>query len=120
MTKDDFDTLKIIGRGAFGEVQVVRNKVSKKIFAMKVLNKWEMLKRKEVSLPAVVFVLGLCCKHLLCCDKEAQRLLSHELLLCIPPSLPARVQTACFMEERDVLVFGDKKWITQLHCSFQV
>ncbi|EGD82511.1 AGC/DMPK/GEK protein kinase [Salpingoeca rosetta] len=74
VTRKDFDTLKIIGRGAFGEVQVVRHKVSKKVYAMKILNKWEMLKRKE---------------------------------------------TACFMEERDVLVFGDRKWITQLHFAFQ-
>lgn len=28
-------------------------------------------------------------------------------------------QTACFKEERDVLVYGDKKWITKLHYSFQ-
>lgn len=28
-------------------------------------------------------------------------------------------QTACFQEERDVLVYGDKRWITNLHYSFQ-
>ena len=28
-------------------------------------------------------------------------------------------QTACFREERDVLVFGDQDWITTLHYSFQ-
>lgn len=28
-------------------------------------------------------------------------------------------QTACFKEERDVLVYGDKKWITTLHFAFQ-
>ncbi|KFM75624.1 Serine/threonine-protein kinase Genghis Khan, partial [Stegodyphus mimosarum] len=41
---------------------------------MKILNKWEMLKRAE---------------------------------------------TACFQEEREVLVYGDKRWITNLHFSFQ-
>lgn len=41
---------------------------------MKILNKWEMLKRAE---------------------------------------------TACFREERDVLVFGNRKWITNLHYAFQ-
>ena len=41
---------------------------------MKILNKWEMLKRAE---------------------------------------------TACFQEERDVLVFGDRRWITNLHFAFQ-
>ena len=28
-------------------------------------------------------------------------------------------QTACFKEERDVLVFGSKDWITKLHYAFQ-
>lgn len=45
-----------------------------KVYAMKILNKWEMLKRAE---------------------------------------------TACFKEERDVLVFGDRRWITSLHYAFQ-
>lgn len=44
------------------------------VYAMKILNKWEMLKRAE---------------------------------------------TACFREERDVLVHGDTKWITKLHYAFQ-
>lgn len=41
---------------------------------MKILNKWEMLKRAE---------------------------------------------SACFKEERDVMVFGDRRWITNLHFAFQ-
>ncbi|VDK66678.1 unnamed protein product [Gongylonema pulchrum] len=41
---------------------------------MKILNKWEMLKRAD---------------------------------------------TACFREERDVLVHGDRRWITNLHYAFQ-
>lgn len=49
LTRDDFDTVKIIGKGAFGEVAVVRAKATGQIFAMKILNKWEMLKRAEVS-----------------------------------------------------------------------
>ena len=31
----------------------------------------------------------------------------------------AVLQTACFQEERDVLVKGDKRWITNLHYAFQ-
>lgn len=41
--------MKIIGKGAFGEVAVVRAKATGQIFAMKILNKWEMLKRAEVG-----------------------------------------------------------------------
>ena len=52
----------------------MRMKSNRKIYAMKVLNKWEMLRRE---------------------------------------------QSACFKEERDVLVFGDRNWITQLYYTFQ-
>ncbi|XP_007886493.1 serine/threonine-protein kinase MRCK beta isoform X1 [Callorhinchus milii] len=72
--RDDFEMLKVIGRGAFGEVAVVKMKNTERVYAMKILNKWEMLKRAE---------------------------------------------TACFREERDVLVNGDYQWITTLHYAFQ-
>uniref|UniRef100_A0A673AAE6 non-specific serine/threonine protein kinase n=1 Tax=Sphaeramia orbicularis TaxID=375764 RepID=A0A673AAE6_9TELE len=72
--RDDFEMLKVIGRGAFGEVAVVKMKHTERVYAMKILNKWEMLKRAE---------------------------------------------TACFREERDVLVKGDSQWITNLHYAFQ-
>ncbi|KAJ8963644.1 hypothetical protein NQ314_005491 [Rhamnusium bicolor] len=45
LTRDDFEIIKVIGRGAFGEVCVVKFKGSEKVFAMKILNKWEMLKK---------------------------------------------------------------------------
>lgn len=44
LVRDDFEVLKVIGRGAFGEVCVVRMTTTNKIYAMKILNKWEMLK----------------------------------------------------------------------------
>lgn len=74
LSREDFEVVKVIGRGAFGEVCVVKLKGTDHVYAMKILNKWEMLKRAE---------------------------------------------TACFHEERDVLVFGDRRWITNLHYAFQ-
>nr|CAB3229242.1 serine/threonine-protein kinase MRCK alpha [Phallusia mammillata] len=74
LQRNDFEFLKVIGRGAFGEVALVRMKENERVFAMKTLNKWEMLKRAE---------------------------------------------TACFREERDVLVKGSCDWITRLHFAFQ-
>ncbi|XP_066494300.1 myotonin-protein kinase isoform X5 [Tiliqua scincoides] len=74
LQRDDFEILKVIGRGAFSEVAVVKLKRTSQVYAMKIMNKWDMLKRGEVS---------------------------------------------CFREERDVLVNGDKRWITQLHFAFQ-
>ncbi|XP_042593051.1 rho-associated protein kinase 2-like isoform X3 [Cyprinus carpio] len=47
MKPDDFDRVKVIGRGAFGEVQLVRHKASQKVYAMKVLSKFEMIKRSD-------------------------------------------------------------------------
>ncbi|KAM4642289.1 myotonin-protein kinase isoform 2-T3 [Discoglossus pictus] len=74
MKRQDFDIIQVIGRGAFSEVAVVRKKSNLQVYAMKIMNKWDLLKRADV---------------------------------------------ACFREERDVLVHGDKRWITQLHFAFQ-
>ena len=52
----------------------MKQKDTGKVYAMKVLNKTEMLKKQK---------------------------------------------TACFREERDVLVFGNKDWITTLYYAFQ-
>uniref|UniRef100_A0A452S997 Myotonin-protein kinase n=1 Tax=Ursus americanus TaxID=9643 RepID=A0A452S997_URSAM len=74
LQRGDFEILKVIGRGAFSEVAVVKMKQTGQVYAMKIMNKWDMLKRGEVS---------------------------------------------CFREERDVLVNGDRRWITELHFAFQ-
>ncbi|KAK6297171.1 hypothetical protein J4Q44_G00317540 [Coregonus suidteri] len=44
---EDFDRVKMIGRGAYGEVQLVRHKASQKVYAMKQLSKFEMIKRSD-------------------------------------------------------------------------
>lgn len=50
MRADDFEVVKVIGRGAFGEVQLVRHKSTRKVFAMKLLSKYEMIKRSDSAL----------------------------------------------------------------------
>ncbi|KRZ14460.1 Rho-associated protein kinase 1 [Trichinella zimbabwensis] len=47
MRASHFTLIKVIGRGAFGEVQLVRHKRTNKVYAMKVLNKFEMIKRAD-------------------------------------------------------------------------
>ncbi|XP_060781167.1 rho-associated protein kinase 2 isoform X3 [Neoarius graeffei] len=47
MKPEDFDKVKVIGRGAFGEVQLVRHKASQKVYALKLLSKFEMIKRSD-------------------------------------------------------------------------
>lgn len=44
MRMDDFTLIKVIGRGAFGEVQLVRHKSTQKVYAMKLLSKFEMVR----------------------------------------------------------------------------
>ncbi|XP_011181759.1 rho-associated protein kinase 1 isoform X4 [Zeugodacus cucurbitae] len=47
MNVEDFDFIKLIGAGAFGEVQLVRHKSSRQVYAMKRLSKFEMMKRPD-------------------------------------------------------------------------
>ncbi|XP_041972134.1 rho-associated protein kinase 2 isoform X2 [Aricia agestis] len=47
MKAADFDLIKVIGRGAFGEVQLVRHKSTRLVYAMKLLSKVEMIKRSD-------------------------------------------------------------------------
>jgi serine/threonine kinase 38 len=44
----DFESIAIIGKGAFGEVRVVRHKKSGEILAMKKMNKSEMIYKNQV------------------------------------------------------------------------
>lgn len=48
-TAQNFTTLKIIGRGAFGEVKLVSRKTDGKIYALKSLVKTEMFKRDQLA-----------------------------------------------------------------------
>ena len=54
MRKSDFEHLKTIGRGAFGEVAVVRQKASGTIYAMKSLCKWHMLEKLGNGFASIV------------------------------------------------------------------
>lgn len=49
MGVDDFELLTIIGRGAFGEVRLCREKNTGHVYAMKKLKKSEMLRRGQVE-----------------------------------------------------------------------
>jgi serine/threonine protein kinase len=45
---EDFRTVKVIGKGAFGEVRLVQKADTGKIYAMKTLKKNEMFKKDQV------------------------------------------------------------------------
>uniref|UniRef100_A0A673IXV0 non-specific serine/threonine protein kinase n=1 Tax=Sinocyclocheilus rhinocerous TaxID=307959 RepID=A0A673IXV0_9TELE len=74
ISRDDFDILKVIGRGTFSEVALARMRNTQQVYALKIMNKWNILKRGE---------------------------------------------TACYQEEQEVLLKGDRRWITELHYTFQ-
>ncbi|CAK9297531.1 unnamed protein product [Gordionus sp. m RMFG-2023] len=46
---DDFEPMKVIGRGAFGEVRLVQKKDTGHVYAMKILRKSEMLEKEQVA-----------------------------------------------------------------------
>ncbi|KAJ3055399.1 Serine/threonine-protein kinase, partial [Quaeritorhiza haematococci] len=46
---DDFITIKVIGKGAFGEVRLVQKADTGKIYAMKTLRKSEMVKKDQLA-----------------------------------------------------------------------
>jgi len=48
LSVSDFQLLKVVGKGSFGKVMMVRKKDDGKIYAMKVLKKKALVKRKQV------------------------------------------------------------------------
>ena len=48
ISKDDFQNIKIIGKGSFGVVYMVKKKDNNKIYAMKVLKKDLVAKRNLI------------------------------------------------------------------------
>lgn len=49
MTIRDFVPISIIGKGAFGEVRLVRNKKTGEVLAMKKMKKSEMISKHQVN-----------------------------------------------------------------------
>ena len=59
---DDFESLKVIGKGAFGEVRLVQKVDTGHIYAMKILRKADMVEKEQVEL--CTEFLHKCWKHL--------------------------------------------------------
>jgi RAC serine/threonine-protein kinase len=49
VTVDDFRKVKVVGKGAFGKVFLVKKKDTSQVFAMKVLNKKDIKERDEIE-----------------------------------------------------------------------
>ncbi|KAG6381686.1 kinase-like domain-containing protein [Boletus reticuloceps] len=88
----DFRTVKVIGKGAFGEVRLVQKVDTGKVYAMKTLQKAEMLKRDQVSRT----------------DSP-----------CLARWTDLRTKLAHVRAERDLLAESTSPWVVQLFYSFQ-
>lgn len=49
MTIDDFTSIDVIGKGAFGEVRVCRYNQTNEIFAVKIMNREEMINKNQIN-----------------------------------------------------------------------
>ena len=49
LSVDDFTTIKVIGKGSYGKVLLVKKNDDEQIYAMKVLKKKVMIKRNQVT-----------------------------------------------------------------------
>jgi serine/threonine protein kinase len=45
---EDFQILRLLGKGTFGKVLLVRNKIDSKLYAMKVLKKYKLFRTKQI------------------------------------------------------------------------
>ena len=50
LTVDDFEPVKVIGKGAFGEVRLVQKHDTGHIYAMKILRKTDMVEKDQVRI----------------------------------------------------------------------
>ncbi|GAB5573189.1 serine/threonine-protein kinase MRCK beta [Prionailurus iriomotensis] len=123
--REDFEIIKVIGRGAFGEKQSERAwlVVLRPQLVNSSLNRcdekshhrehWggserdDRRRRLEDDFHMVAVVKM----------KNTERIYAMKILN--KWEMLKRAETACFREERDVLVNGDCQWITTLHYAFQ-
>jgi protein-serine/threonine kinase len=89
---ENFSTLKIIGKGAFGEVKLVQRRNDGKIYALKSLVKQEMVGN--------------------CIYIKPDRL--HAYIEQFKKDQLAHVRS-----ERDILAESDSPWVVKLHTTFQ-
>ncbi|MGH0122851.1 UNVERIFIED_CONTAM: hypothetical protein FKN15_008558 [Acipenser sinensis] len=133
--KEDFEILKVIGRGAFGErdgyiltprlcakgewttqeiiltVFLILLELSDRQTRSRWKSSGQLFSTKEPFSP------NYCDNVAVVKVKNAEKVFAMKILN--KWEMLKRAETACFREERDVLVNGDSQWITTLHYAFQ-
>ena len=69
MQQQQILVVQVLGKGAFGKVLLVRDKLTKAIYAMKMLHKSVILERQQVCL-ARFFFMQPCLLHRLACGTK--------------------------------------------------
>lgn len=49
LSKNDFDFIKVVGKGSFGKVFLVRGKRDKQVYALKILSKATIVEKKQTE-----------------------------------------------------------------------
>ena len=49
VTKNDFETISVIGKGSYGQVTLVKKKDTGQLYALKALKKAEIVRRNQVE-----------------------------------------------------------------------
>ncbi len=60
---DDFELLKVLGKGSFGKVFLVRLLLTGQVYAMKVLKKSEVVRRRQVEHTKAERRIMVCCEY---------------------------------------------------------
>jgi hypothetical protein len=114
----DFDPIRILARGAYGQVSLVQCKLNSKTYALKKQSKFEVSRHREV--PSFTPRSWNSRRGAGGCENEKRR---HADSLH-PPTLshPESSQSVFFMEERNVLATLSEagcEWTTHLFAAFQ-
>ena len=102
MKAEDYEVVKVIGRGAFGEVQLVRFwfLCNISIYLLDAVNRtWTLL----LHYPSQV-------RHKATSKVYAMKLLSKFEMI-------KRSDSAFFWEERDIMAFANSGWVVQVWCD---
>ncbi|KPP68001.1 rho-associated protein kinase 2-like [Scleropages formosus] len=144
MKSEDFEKVKVIGRGAFGEVQLVRKMhvslcckgttplcsggVSIKLTRWVWSEEIQQIQQNRHRMLGVQRVCICACARFSISDlqtlvsgqvrhKASQKVYAMKLLSKF--EMIKRSDSAFFWEERDIMAFADSPWVVQLSCAFQ-
>lgn len=108
----DFHFLKVIGKGSFGKVLLARHRADDQFYAVKVLQKKAILKKKEVRQPSARITERV--------EKWSDRPPHFSDFICFKLNLYLNPQEKHIMSERNVLLKNVKHpFLVGLHYSFQ-